>query len=657
MIFSITTTALFFVFCIFWLEIPGMLFCHILLPRRLKFSSRLLAGFFMGFMVMAALYYLESLTGVKNILLAAGPIISLIAVSVYAKKGRPSVFNATERFRWTYVIIFAIIYVISVLNFQAKYLFVFSGQTTQIYHDFLFHTGNIASLSRSFPNADIRIDGLTFYYHYYFELIFAMCKHIFGLDALKVYMNGNALICAFPLTMALITIGERIRGMKEYTDFKYFFFCFGLLVSCIALLPLNVAGGHFPISWMDNHLFSNGNAMGLAVALTILIVDILAELWYDAVDFRNLIAIYLLSCAATGFKGTTGAMLVGIAWSVFVIEWIISKKFHLQQFLYNLALTFGFVFTYLFVTVGLHPSGANNRAMKVTCAGTLEAGRVGQIITKLGFDYMSFPWVVLAIIFTVVFIIGPCIVPFTAFTIGKFKTLINEGTIGDIFDWFSIGMVLMGLIGFCAVSVPGLSQGYFVITTAGLIFYCSMKYMTGSGKDVIYYLMHGAYIFGAVLLIIDVAYFAYSDYNQLQISKGSSEGRADLVSSETINAYYWLKYNTEEDAKIAVDRLSEELDYRSIYFYASAISERQCYIEGYDYSDVTEERVNKMLETNETFYSEDVDLAEGAMDEQGIDYLVVTKQGHPEYKATSPNLNLVFVNEEVIIYQYKAEKE
>ena len=652
MTFSFGITVIFLLYCIFWIQLPGMFLGSKLLQRRFKFSTRLLAGFFIGFIYMAALYYIESITGIKGIILVAGPVTSAAGIFCYLKNDRPSVFNASERFRWTYVIIFAFIYVVSMLNFQLKYLFALAGPTTQVYHDALFHTGNIVSLSRSFPNTDIRIEGLTFYYHYFYELIFAMCKHIFGMDAFRVYVNGNALICAFPLTMALITLGERIRALKEVTPLRYFFYCSGLFASGICMLPLVAAGVKLPVSWLGNHIFSNINAMGLALSLTILVVDILAEIWYDKQNVANIILLFILSVAATGFKGTTGIMLVGITWAVFIIEMIIIRKFHVQRLLYNLALTTGFAITYLFVTVGLNPSGANNRAMVVSPQGTLEAGRVGQLFTKLGLDYMAFPWVIIAVILTIVCIIGPCVIPFTAFTVEKFNTLIKESVIGDIFDWFAIGSVLMGLIGFVAVSVPGLSQGYFVITGAGLIFYCSVRYLIQHRLNGFYKFMHFAFFMLTILLAVDVLYFGYTDVQQHKVYKQDAGERADLVSAETLEAYLWLRDNTPEDAVLAVDRLSEELDYRNIYFYASAFSERQCYLEGYDYSDVAEEQVEARLSMNEKFFSQDILEANAAFDVTGVDYLVVTRQQHPDYQVTSDKLKLVFNNSEVMIYKY-----
>ncbi len=652
MIFSFGITFIFLVYIIFWIQIPGMLIEGMLLPRRLKFSTRFLAAFFIGFLYLATLYFIESLIGVQHIIMIAPPVTSLIAVLVYLKKGKPSFLNADEHFRGEWVFVFGFIFVASTLNFLMKYNGCLLGETTQVYHDYLFHTGNIVSLSRSFPNIDLRIDGLTFYYHYFYELIFAMCKHIFGVDAFRLYMNGNALICAWPLTLALITIGERILGGKLCKSIHYIFYSMGTLVACICVMPLNVVGVKLPFSWLDNHLFSNANAMGLAMALSVVTIDILVEIWYDKYEPRVMIALYLLAAAATGFKGTTGILLVAITWAVFIIESAIVKKLHLSRFIYAISMTLGFAFTYVIVTVGLDTSGSNNRAMVISPEGTLSSGRIGQLFTKLGLDYMSFPWVVFGVIFSAICIVGPCILPFTGFAVARFKTLIKTGVIGDIFDWFVIGSVLMGVIGFCCISVPGLSQGYFVITNAAFIFYGSMRYIQENQKKLVAYITYVFFVIGTMFLFIDLMYFCYEDFKQSQVYASEAGDRADLVSADTMEAYLWLRDNTATDSLLAVDRLSEELDYRSIYFYCGAFSERQCYLEGYDYSDITEKQVEAKLSINEKFYSSDVKEAETAMDMNGIDYLVVTKQGHPDYRCTSRKLKLVFENQEVKIYHF-----
>ncbi|MBO6283739.1 MAG: hypothetical protein J6M63_07405 [Pseudobutyrivibrio sp.] len=652
---SLSITLIFFAFVAIWIQIPGMLFEEILLPRRLKLSTRLLASFFIGFIYMATLYFVESLVKLNGLIMVAGPITTIVAIIVYIKKGRPSFYNAGEHFRWTGIIIFGFIYLASVLNFQLKYVGALGGQTIQVYHDYLFHTGNIISLSRSFPNTDIRIDGLTFYYHYFFELIFAMCKHIFKMDAFRLYMNGNALICALPTTLALVTLGERIKGPKITNRFNYFVYCAGTLASCICVMPLNIVGVKLPFSWLDNHLFSNGNALGLAMSLSILVVDILVEVWYDKLDGRVLIALYLLFATATGFKGTTGILLVAITWSVFIIEAFILKKFHMPRFLYAVAGTLGFVLTYIIVTVGLNSSGSNNRAMQLTPEGTIDSSRIGQVITKLGFDYMSFPWVVIAVVICGICIVGPLFIAFVGFSIEKFTTLFKEGVIGDIFDWFAIGSIIMGVVGFCFISVPGLSQGYFVITNAGFIFYCAIRYIIEHRKTLVAYFTMTFLAVGALFLVVDLAYFCYDDVKQNAVFEKEAGDEPSLVSANTLDAYLWLRDNTDEEDKVAVDRLSEETDYRSIYFYCSAFSERQCYLEGYDYSDVTERQIEAMRSINEKFYSNNAAEAETALNMNDIDYLVVTKMGHPGYKSNSRKLELVYENDEVSVYKFNCK--
>ena len=124
-----------------------------------------------------------------------------------------------------------------------------------------------------------------------------------------------------------------------------------------------------------------------------------------------------------------------------------------------------------------------------------------------------------------------------------------------------------------------------------------------------------------------------------------------------MEAYFWLRENTPEDSIIAVDKFSEELDYRNIYFYASAFSERQCYIEGYDYSDVTESRVEGMLSLNETFFTGDMMERDVSIEVNGINYLVATQQAHPDYEPLGIDYEKVFENSEVTIYKCNGRRQ
>ncbi len=675
MTFSLGITLIFIFYMTFWIQLPGMLLCDLLIPHRLKVSTRLLASYGLGAAAVGFFFYLQCLFQASNVITVMGPLLSVMYIVTHIKKGRPSIFNEDEKFSRSFLIMFFIIYIASMLSFQFKYWGVLSGETTQVYHDFLFHTGNITTLSRTLFGYDIRVAEVKFFYHYFYELTFALCKHIFKMDAFRLYLNGNALVCAWPLSLALTIIGQRIKNSTESTKFQRLLYCGGLFVSCICLLPLNVVGGRFPISWLDNHLFSNGNAMGLALSMTVLTIDILVEGWYEEFSLRRLFVLFLLIMGVTGYKGTAGATVMVIAIAVSVIETFIIKKFSLARLAYVVTITIGFLYTNIAINTGPSSPGANNRSVDFTTAGTLGSNRIGQIFSKFGFDYTNTVWAVIGVILSSIVIIGPCILPFVGFAVSRFKKLIKEKEIGDIFDWFVIGSVLIGLGGFCLFAVPGFSQVYFVIANAAFIFYGSMKYCVENKEKWVTKLTYGFFALGTLFLVVDLGHYCYDDIksnldyahkiedvqylvSRENIEKGYTES---LVSKETIQAYQWLRDNTDESSRIAVDRFSEGLDKtsggkdkRQIYFYASAFSERQCFIEGYDYSDITEEQIQAKLRTNEKFFSSDPNTANSALSLNGINYLVVTQIGHPDFVNTNPQLEKVFENKDVSIYKFKA---
>ena len=79
MTFSLSITLIFWAFIAIWIQIPGMLFEELLLPRRLKLATRLLAAFFIGFIYMATLYFVESMFKLTGLIMLAGPITSVIS--------------------------------------------------------------------------------------------------------------------------------------------------------------------------------------------------------------------------------------------------------------------------------------------------------------------------------------------------------------------------------------------------------------------------------------------------------------------------------------------------------------------------------------------------------------------------------------------------
>ena len=715
---SISNFLIFILFMIAWIQLPGMIFGAYLLPEKLKPASKMLASFFIGFSIEAVIYGL-----CPHVVLAvfAPAVIVLAGVIEVVRRvalGCGKKLDFTSRvFRFwassfensilhiSTVVSFVLIYLVNFFAVQFWYGGAKSGVTTQIFHDYLFHTGNIASLSRNFPNFDIRVNGVMFYYHYFYELTFAMCKSIFKTEAYPLYMNGNALFTAWPLTLALSVVAElcvKSTGEDKIIDrrnalgcglfrseCKYLFYTLGVLFTCTLLYPLNFVGAKLPFSWMNNHILTNTNSLGIALALNVVVIDILVSVWKEKFSKRVALALMLLIVAATGFKGTTGILLVAIAFFVFVIESLIVKKFVLSKLLYVASMAIGFVATYLLVVVGIGASGSNNRTTTLSAAGTLNWSRVGEVMARfLGLDYMAFPWVVIAIIGCVICLVGPIILPFSIIVFRRVRDLVKTGEIGDIFDWFVIGSALISIIAMLALTIEGMGQGYMFIGMSPLLFVLVIRYLKTDAPKLIRNFMIFFFACGILMELVDVGYYISGGIKQnakytvpidsfeetvaydstklytstgeklpeSQVEKCQVPAYQNFVSDKTIEAYDWLRENTKEDSLIAVDRHTENLDWRQIYFYCSAFSERQCYIEGFDYTDVAEEVSQAMLEKNEQFFSEDTAEAGKALKDEKIDYLVVTKLMHPDFQASHEILEEVYSNSDVTIYRVKGQR-
>lgn len=647
----------FIAYLIFWIQIPGMLIESYLLPARLKWSTKLGAGFYMGFTVLAIIYYVESLLKLKYVISVAGPLLSIIAIYLYIKKGRPSLCNEGEEIRPTFYIILGIIFVMCLLGFVLQFINATEGITTQVFHDNLFHIGNIVALSRSFPNYDIRVDGIVFYYHYFMDLLFAMCKRIFGMNAFDLYIMGDAPMSAWALAPALITIGERIKGDKVYKELKYFIVCFSAFLCCVGVMAFTVRWRNTPHSWNNNHMFCNGNAIGIAVALTILVLDVLVEIWDEEWSVKLIIANILMMIAATGFKGTTGLQLAGIIPAVFVIELLITKKFSKQKLAYAITSVISFIVTYIVVVAGWNTNGSNNRATTFGVDGdfsSLELSAMSNYMIQSGrLSRESASQVAVMILLNIICITGPLIVTFVAFSVSRLKELIKTGSIGNIFDWFCIGSVIIAWIGYSCFGIEGMSQAYLVLGVAPLIVYCSINYAREKKRILSKILIACTFIGGAYLVALDVQFYLTEIQNQNKIYRSLDKDRTDVVSYFMMDGYYWLRDNTPENSLVATDIHTENLDFRYIYFYCSAFSERQCYIEGYDYTDVNESISDKMMAINSMFYLSDAEVVEASLEKYGIDYLVVSERENPGYEAPTERLSLCYSNPKIKIYKFE----
>mgnify|MGYP004449265799 CR=1 FL=1 len=650
----------FLIYNIIWIELPGLLLADMLFTKKYHWATKCLSGYVLGFSLLAAEYYVECVCHITGMITFFNPVLAAFIIITWLINGRKIDLPEDGQVRAEQITIFVMLLIFAFIAFQAKWAGALKQSSIQMNHDLLYHVGNIVTLSHGVPAMDPRVGDIEFYYHYFYDLIFAMCKHMFGMDAYSLLITGMPLIVAWPMGLAMIILGERIyipdtrdTSDDEGFDFKYFFACTGMLVSCVVIYPINVIASFVPLSWPNDHFFTNYNSMGITVAVFILAFEYLVSVWQDEFDFKNMIVICLITAVVTGCKGPSGVMLIAITIAVWVSEGYIEKKWTWAKVGYVISEITGFLACYIVVVAGFGGTGGNNRAVRLSAEGTLTASRVAQIFYKyLGIDPFAFPLVLLIAVLIAVCLIGPGILSLIGFCTIKTRDLVKNNRVGDIYDWFSIGTIIIAVCGCLMMTIEGFSQGYMVVTAVPCFFYVYMRYLQQGNIKLIKGIQYLTFGLGTILLIGDISYYSYDD---MFVESGYTYETDELawVTPEEMEGYLWIRDNTPEDSLVASDRQSENIDHRATFFYVDSFAERQVFLEGHSYSNVSEDTYNRLRGINGSFFSKDEERALAAFEEQCIDYIVVHKRIHPDYVKASNRMILEFDNEDISVYKYE----
>lgn len=661
--FNVLILCEFLLFNFIWIQIPGMMFDALLMRKRRFWATKLLSGYVLGLVFLTFLYFIQGVMGFNLLITIAGPVMSIGSVIFWIRHGKTTLFSNGKKIRPEQIVLFIIVSIMSVLAFQLKWALAPMYDSVQINHDVLYHVGNIVTLSRKVPAQDLRVLGIPFYYHYIYDLVYGMCKNVFHMDAYSLYITGQPALAAYPLTLALCMLGDRCFDKRKHTDlenvagrkvrfnYKYLIYLVGTLLCGVCIYPITMLAEYFPLSWLNYHLFSNINSIGFAVVASVLFIDFIANSWKDEFGFRALIVLFAYSFFGTGAKGPTGAMFVATSFAVAIVHAIIEKKINWVRIGYFIATTLGFISCYVMIVAGFGGTGGNNRAVAITPSGTILLSRVGNVFNShLGIDPYDPRVMWLVLILIAICVTGPGVLSVIGFIGIKLRRLRKENNVGDIYDWFCICMILVAIGGCLFTSVEGFSQGYMVLSASPFIFYCCMRYVQRGKLNILKYIQYAAFVVGFTIFLADISFFAVEDFRNGGYTYATSDKA--WVSQGELEGYKWIRENTPMDALICTDRRTEHIDYRSTYYYISAIGERQVYLEGHSYSDVPDDVADKMMTVNRNFYSSDPAIAEASLSQNKIDYMVVSNVTHSMYEVPSERLELVYSNDDVRIYEF-----
>jgi hypothetical protein len=231
-------------------------------------------------------------------------------------------------------------------------------------------------------------------------------------------------------------------------------------------------------------------------------------------------------------------------------------------------------------------------------------------------------------------------------------------------DIFLITMASVGIVLTYLFEHRGGSQLYFIMFSIPFITVCGMKWLNENYNRLNNWLnliILFLFIIASISAVSMVSYQIQRGnfYTTMVLKEKNKPGDhriyPDAITSYEYEAMQWLNKNTDNKALIASNRWYYDQDKSSShsrYFYFSTFSERQLYLEGWDYTYpyVKDNLVPHKIEVCNQLYSGTGFDKKLIMENENIDYLIVSKFIQKDLQCFDEQLEKVFDNRDIAIY-------
>ncbi|MEG1985311.1 MAG: hypothetical protein RR009_08495, partial [Oscillospiraceae bacterium] len=237
--------------------------------RNLSPSLRFLLGFYAGMAVSILMYYLCCLIHTFLPLQIILPMLgsAYIVMWIKAQTGtdiKKSIDKMVRKVADNHLVIWciaaAMVYSFYLLNVR------YSTPSTVWNPDFQWHMGNIYTLAGSFDFSDIRVEGMTFTYHYFCDLFYAIGRIIFGFKPFICVMRFPTLITPLLVLSSVSALFENIPIKNVNTRYIAAF-------AVMMFTPLYGANNDLSYQWLTK-INSVAFALPCGVAVVCLIIRI-----------------------------------------------------------------------------------------------------------------------------------------------------------------------------------------------------------------------------------------------------------------------------------------------------------------------------------------------------------------------------------------------
>lgn len=658
--FSLLSLLVFICFLLIYIQLPGSLIRK-LFKIDLKFSlSNAVLGFILGLGSLFSQYYLFNLLNIIKLIVIIGPMISLISICYFIKgyelRAKRRICNKIFNLNFSIIVfISSIVFFISMLKLQFNYVSPDESPIIKMGQDFIWHLGNINTLSKEGLALDPRVCDMTFKYHYFSDLIFGICKYITGLVA-DIQMFSLA-----PFLITYLIVGSFYAFATEFIKchrHRHLFVFFALFASVATFIV--VSGVYSIKSIYFDHIFSNVNAVGFSISVFLIGTVVISQFIknnHRQLDRHFVGVMIMIIFICTGMKGPFAAVLVTGLVCTSLLLYIKKDDNAKRFFIFTVVTTVMFGIIYLLLLSS--PAGGGGVSFSIT--HTIERSVLG-LLNRSIFHQSMLLWSPLLIVVEFILLFGVFAILFIGVgwlllgELFKARRLSSE----SIMKWFMLASSVIGCGGFFLLNQSGLSQVYFLFCIIPFIQLFAFEYVILSKHKLLKICFLGSMAFGIGINIFDTALEVSRVNTRLvTIKESQNEWRLDAINADEYEALLWIRENTPTDSilisnrqSLISDRISDEfLDNR--FFYYSAYSDRNFFLEGFSYSGIDEEslEIKKDL-INTIFYSDD-EQKYVLLKANQIDYIIEAKINSDRVETQDTNIVKCFENNSVVVYKVK----
>lgn len=660
----------FVAYIIVYVHCPGALINSLLGIKTRHASSSLLLALYSGWALLVAQYFACILSGLTPILYAIGPCLSAVYVYRVGLSRKKSVQRVEikawlrDSSTWLFAFIFFMM-LYTMLRTQYRIINPDYAQMTYIFKDTTYHAGIMNSLKDGFPAANPWLDGGTIYYHFFSEILCAVCMLLFGHDSVFMVSTAMPLLTVYAAGLGIYGLLKEFLKRKERAGF----YAMCLLLSSAFVTEVDTEAWAIKLT-LGNYNYAAFAVAGAASVIIALRYCFEAEIGSKDFYLRNAV-VALQIAVLTGIKGPTGLIMVGAMWGTWILGVILKKlKISIAIPLLINTIAFGIVYKLVISAPGTSKGVSGN------------AIQLGAIIDKcfwkpIIIDFLkeqNTPSIMIYLVLLLMLGITFYTIYFLPAVIGYIREVFCVLSGRKEYDFARVTVYaafLMGIVLMSILKYNGRSQIYFGITSlmfAPLITGWYFEEADSSNGRITRTLSSIAKAYFIICLVacsaltvMDTAYC---------IRKAVATANEDVhfntyetVTQDEYKALKWIKENTPEDCLIAVDRYystslaeySYENRWDNCFFTYAVYADRNCFFEGagYNMKDEESETRKKLIEVNNRLYDKNNNERGILAESLGVDYVYVTKRMNDCGDLEDDKYRKVFENNGAAVYEIR----